>query len=79
MTKVFETNGYFHDYLSIFQQNLRDMALAEVGEGCPLLQDIVLSHCREITDVGLAHLVKRCKWLESWCEFSRGGHCHFNM
>ena len=41
------------------------MALAEVGEGCPLLKDIVVSHCRQITDVGLAHLVRNCKLLES--------------
>ena len=41
------------------------MALAELGEGCPLLKDIVLSHCRQITDIGLSHLVKRCQMLES--------------
>lgn len=48
-----------------FLQNIRDIALAEIGEGCPLLKEIVLSHCRQITDVGLAHLVKRCTQLES--------------
>jgi F-box/leucine-rich repeat protein 2/20 len=36
------------------------MALAELGENCALLKEIVLSHCRQITDVGLAHLVKSC-------------------
>lgn len=39
--------------------------MAELGEGCPLLKDVVLSHCREITDVGLAYLVKNCTLLES--------------
>ena len=34
--------------------------MAELGEHCPLLKEIVLSHCRQITDVGLAHLVKGC-------------------
>ena len=46
-------------------KNLRDMALAELGEGCPLLKDIVLSHCCQITDFGLSHLVKNCQMLES--------------
>lgn len=46
-------------------QNLGNMAMAELGEGCPLLKDIVLSHCRQITDVGLEHLVKRCALLET--------------
>lgn len=39
--------------------------MAEIGEGCPSLKDIVLSHCRQITDVGLAHLVKKCTMLET--------------
>lgn len=39
------------------------MSLAELGEGCPNLKDIVLSHCRQITDVGLNHLVKNCTML----------------
>lgn len=39
--------------------------MAELGEGCPLLKDIVLSHCRQITDIGLAHLVRNCTMLES--------------
>lgn len=39
--------------------------MVELGEGCPLLKDIVLSHCRQITDVGLAHLVRNCTMLES--------------
>ena len=34
--------------------------MGELGEHCPLLKEIVLSHCRQITDVGLAHLVKGC-------------------
>lgn len=46
-------------------QNLGDMALVELGEGCPLLKEIILSHCRLITDVGLSHLVNRCTLLES--------------
>ncbi|KAJ9700182.1 hypothetical protein PVL29_005822 [Vitis rotundifolia] len=46
-------------------ENLGDMAMAEIGEGCPSLKDIVLSHCRQITDVGLAHLVKKCTMLET--------------
>lgn len=41
------------------------MALAELGHGCPLLKEIVLSHCRQITDVGLAHLVTGCSRLET--------------
>jgi F-box/leucine-rich repeat protein 2/20 len=41
------------------------MALAELGENCALLKEIVLSHCRQITDVGLAHLVKSSTMLES--------------
>ncbi|KAL5984544.1 hypothetical protein ACLOJK_018649 [Asimina triloba] len=55
------------------QMNLHDMALAEIGQGCPLLKDIVLSHCRQITDIGLSHLVKQCTQLESchmvYCPF----------
>jgi F-box/leucine-rich repeat protein 2/20 len=41
------------------------MALAELGENCALLKEIVLSHCRQITDVRLAHLVKSSTMLES--------------
>lgn len=41
------------------------MAMAELGENCSLLKEIVLSHCRQISDVGLAHLVKSCTMLES--------------
>lgn len=44
---------------------MTDMAMAEIGEGCPLLSDIVLSHCHGVTDVGLAHLVKSCSMLET--------------
>lgn len=51
-------------YIS-FPQNLGDMALAELSEGCPLLKEVVLSHCRKITDAGLSHLVKSCTMLES--------------
>lgn len=39
--------------------------MVELGEGCPLLKDVVLSHCRQITDVGLSHLVRNCTLLES--------------
>lgn len=39
--------------------------MAEIGEGCPLLKDVVLSHCRQITDVGLSYLVKSCPKLET--------------
>lgn len=39
--------------------------MAELGEGCPLLKDIVLSHCRQVTDVGLGHLLKKCTLVES--------------
>lgn len=46
-------------------QNLGDMAVAELREGCPLLKDTVLSRCHQITDLGLAHLVKNCTMLES--------------
>ncbi|THU62775.1 hypothetical protein C4D60_Mb01t08690 [Musa balbisiana] len=45
--------------------SIGDMALAELGHGCPLLKEIVLSHCRQITDVGLAHLVTGCSRLET--------------
>lgn len=46
-------------------QHLGDLALAEIGEGCPLIKDVILSHCRQITDFGLAHLVKNCTLLET--------------
>lgn len=39
--------------------------MAELGEGCPMLKDIVLSHCRQVTDVGLGYLVKKCTLLET--------------
>lgn len=42
-----------------------DMAMAELGEGCPLLKDVVLSHCHQITDAGIMHLVKWCTMIES--------------
>ena len=51
--------------LLFLEQNLGDMAMSELGEGCPNLRDIVLSHCRQITDVGISHLVKNCTLLES--------------
>ena len=44
---------------------MRDRAIGELVEGCPLLKDIVLSKCCRITDVGLSHLVKKCAMLES--------------
>jgi len=46
-------------------QGIGDISLAELGEGCPLLKDIVLSHCRQITNTGLSHLVKGCTQLET--------------
>lgn len=46
-------------------QNIGDMPLAELGEGCPMLKDLVLSHCHHITDNGLNHLVQKCKLLET--------------
>lgn len=55
----------YSNKLYILRQNMGDMALAEIGEGCPLLKDMVLSHCHQITDAGLTHLVKRCTMLES--------------
>lgn len=39
--------------------------MAELGDGCPMLKDIVLSHCRQITDVGLSYLVNKCTLLET--------------
>lgn len=56
---------FVSSHCSIQLQNLGDMAMAELGENCPLLKEIVISHCRQITDVGLAHLVKSCTLLES--------------
>lgn len=47
------------------RQNLGDMAMAELGEGCPLLKEVLLSYCRQISDVGITHLVKNCNLLES--------------
>ncbi|KAK4405656.1 F-box/LRR-repeat protein 4 [Sesamum angolense] len=43
-------------------QNLGDNAMMELGEGCPLLKDIVISHCRQITDIeaGVATMVTTC-------------------
>jgi F-box/leucine-rich repeat protein 2/20 len=46
-------------------QNVGDMGLVALGKGCPLLKEVVLSHCRRITDVGLSLLVNKCKKLES--------------
>ena len=54
-----------HRTLTNFRQDLGDTAMVELGEGCPLLRDIVLSHCRRITDVGLSHLVNKCTLLET--------------
>ncbi|XP_028121870.1 F-box/LRR-repeat protein 4-like [Camellia sinensis] len=56
-------------------QNLRDMAMTKLGEGCHLLKDIVLSHCR---DLGLTHLVNKCTMLES-CHmvYCPGINCDF--
>lgn len=39
--------------------------MVELGEGCPLLKEVLLSHCHRITDVGIAHLVTNCTLLES--------------
>ena len=46
-------------------QNVGDIGLAALGKGCPLLKEVILSHCRKITDVGLGQLVTNCKTLES--------------
>ena len=46
-------------------QVIGDIALAEIGEGCPKLKEIALSHCPEVTDVGLGHLVRGCQQVES--------------
>lgn len=48
-----------------YLQNLGDIALAALGEGCHVLKDIVISHCPQITDAGLAHLVRGCTQLET--------------
>lgn len=49
----------------VLKQNIGDMSLAELGEGCPMLKDLVLSHCHHVTDNGLNHLVQRCRLLET--------------
>jgi hypothetical protein len=49
----------------LYLQNVGDTGLAALGKGCPLLKEVMLSHCRRITDVGLSQLVKNCKTLES--------------
>ena len=46
-------------------QIISDIALAEIGDGCPKLKEIALSHCPEVTNVGLEHLVRGCLQLES--------------
>lgn len=39
--------------------------MAKLGEGCPLLREIIISHCRYITDAGLSHLFRNCSMLET--------------
>lgn len=46
-------------------QIIGDRALAEIGDNCPKLKEIALSHCPEVTNVGLDHLVRGCQQLES--------------
>ena len=54
------------DFSSCFNiQIISDIALAEIGDGCPKLKEIALSHCPEVTNVGLDHLVRGCLQLES--------------
>jgi F-box/leucine-rich repeat protein 2/20 len=55
-----------NDFSSCFNiQIISDIALAEIGDGCPKLKEIALSHCPEVTNVGLEHLVRGCLQLES--------------
>lgn len=39
--------------------------MMELSEGCPLLKNIVISHCRQITDMGVGYLSRRCTLLET--------------
>lgn len=39
--------------------------MMELSEGCPLLKDVVISHCRQITDMGLSYLSRKCTLVES--------------
>ncbi|KAJ0092895.1 hypothetical protein Patl1_25504 [Pistacia atlantica] len=42
-----------------------NVSMAEIGEGCPLLKNLVLRRCAQITDAGLGQLVRNCTGLES--------------
>lgn len=44
---------------------MSDMAMGELGDGCPQLKEIILSHCHKITNVGLSYLVRKCSLLEN--------------
>lgn len=46
--------------------------MAEVGEGCPFLKYVILSHCGQITDAGVSHLVRSCPFIEA-CHMA---YCH---
>lgn len=39
--------------------------MMELSEGCPLLKDVVISHCCQITDVSLSYLSRKCTQLET--------------
>ena len=50
---------------SNFCNQIRDPALARIGEGCPNLKSLDLRGCSKITDVGLATIGAGCPNLKS--------------
>ncbi|KAL2530506.1 Valyl-tRNA synthetase [Forsythia ovata] len=59
----------FKEKESTALNNMGNRAMAAVGEGCPLLTNLVMSDCPQITDVGLDYIAKRCTLMESCDSF----------
>ncbi|KAL2529874.1 F-box/LRR-repeat protein 4-like [Forsythia ovata] len=43
-----------------------DKGMEAPSEGCPLLKDLVISKCPQVTDVGLGYIARNCTSLEPY-------------
>ncbi|KAJ4828979.1 hypothetical protein Tsubulata_020632 [Turnera subulata] len=53
------------EHLNVGGTFITDQSLLAIAESCPNLRSIVLWCCRHITEIGLLHLVNKCRKLES--------------
>ncbi|CAM1154254.1 Uncharacterised protein r2_g4257 [Pycnogonum litorale] len=51
-------------YLDMESPMLDDRAITNITENCPLLMNLLLCWCWEVTEEGLSKIVNKCRWLK---------------